>query len=957
VKTELFLLKKYWMSHKKQALSILVSIIIMSSAVMFISLLTRSENRYSFHEVLDMCGNFDGGLYNATESEIDLIKEQDEMNQTGKTVVFGRIGNFDYSEHTVAVGYFEDDTAKELMHLPISQGKFPEKENEIAVEVSTLISMNIQPLIGSELNFILYDMDIQPIEEKTYTLVGVIDDLSSNSFRRNNDITNLDPSEYVSEYPDPLAITSKKEGEKYPALYTNVQFTYVDGERLVRPSWEELDEDVAELLRAKSSNNIGRHYAITSFITYHSGNISERFREGEKQGLSGNSRLVIIYAVICLIISAISIYMIISIYLLKRLESFRLLRLCGMTKKRTLRIMILEMFIFGVIGIVVGIGIASLAHEITLFARHIIYNAPVYRGYFIEYVLESRSFNPFIFTVIVTGITIFAGFIYPFIKVLKTPISSGEVIKKIKTKKYGNPLKKTITACRSTVLMTLFILITIFSSTLGMMVRDGSVASIDSQSSMAKSMTAGFDGYISRNKWIDTEKFANINYDKGFSLDIISELEGKKYVLSVSALLTDHTVMVYLENNERELELRKKLSSIDLKNQVKNVVKRDKSLDFDREWQGYLQHHEDFGLDDTYAYYSIPVVACNNYLLSQLEEYIIDGEINVEALNRGEQVLIIEHRDNLDEVRNAFEVGDRINIFTSIAVDEKQISILRDDRYAHLPQEPFFAHPVVGGIITVTDSEISNLLEYIGYNPYKTPGFNLITSYEGYRTWNFPQKNYDKVGINLTSKEYAEELDEFIYGKISSDMGVTYVSLSEQLEGIQRDMKNRAFIYSVMLILMGAIFVIGFINAFIMYLNNSMRHFSSLRALGISQYNLKKHIAIESLKLPVFCAVISGIICFLIKWAYKLLFDYQQALLTVKAPGAAPEEVTVLMQKYIKIQEKFFMNFQLWEQDFILPLAAISLGISLLSTIIILIILRKSDDSIIEKIRSSFKEE
>mgnify|MGYP006914518036 CR=1 FL=1 len=43
------------------------------------------------------------------------------------------------------------------------------------------------------------------------------------------------------------------------------------------------------------------------------------------------------------------------------------------------------------------------------------------------------------------------------------------------------------------------------------------------------------------------------------------------------------------------------------------------------------------------------------------------------------------------------------------------------------------------------------------------------------------------------------------------------------------------------------------------------------------------------------------------------------------------------------------MDFKLWEQDFISPLVAISLGIALLSAIIILVILRKSDDSIIEK--------
>src|SRR5690606_3567307 len=169
------------MSHKKQALSILISIIIMSSAVMFISLLTRSEDRYSFHESLDMCGNFDKGLYNLTEEEIELLKEQEEIDLIGKTIVFGRIGSPDYSDRTVAVGYFDDDIEKELMHLPISKGRFPEKEDEIAVEMSTLISMNIQPLVGGEIKFVLYGMDKKLIGEKAYTLVGIIDDLSYNS--------------------------------------------------------------------------------------------------------------------------------------------------------------------------------------------------------------------------------------------------------------------------------------------------------------------------------------------------------------------------------------------------------------------------------------------------------------------------------------------------------------------------------------------------------------------------------------------------------------------------------------------------------------------------------------------------------------------------------------------------------------------------------------------------------
>ncbi len=44
--------------------------------------------------------------------------------------------------------------------------------------------------------------------------------------------------------------------------------------------------------------------------------------------------------------------------------------------------MVMEMFIFGIIGTAAGMVIASLAHEITLFIRHIIYNVTYLQGIF-----------------------------------------------------------------------------------------------------------------------------------------------------------------------------------------------------------------------------------------------------------------------------------------------------------------------------------------------------------------------------------------------------------------------------------------------------------------------------------------------------------------------------------------------------------------------------------------------
>jgi hypothetical protein len=100
--------------------------------------------------------------------------------------------------------------------------------------------MNLPGNIGEEVTVSIVTPDGTSVE-KEYTLVGVIQDYSDITDRRNNDLFDMDESTGTPwPNPDPLAIISSAEGESYAAEYCNVTFTYVGGD-VGENHFEELD--------------------------------------------------------------------------------------------------------------------------------------------------------------------------------------------------------------------------------------------------------------------------------------------------------------------------------------------------------------------------------------------------------------------------------------------------------------------------------------------------------------------------------------------------------------------------------------------------------------------------------------------------------------------------------------------------------------------------------------------
>lgn len=96
-----------------------------------------------------------------------------------------------------------DDKAKEYSNLFFVEGSYPTKDNEIAIEKTMLARLGIDAEVGDEitLNFKIQDMDDflnEPVQ-KTYTLVGIAADKHSNICRFSNNDREYIPAAFVAE--------------------------------------------------------------------------------------------------------------------------------------------------------------------------------------------------------------------------------------------------------------------------------------------------------------------------------------------------------------------------------------------------------------------------------------------------------------------------------------------------------------------------------------------------------------------------------------------------------------------------------------------------------------------------------------------------------------------------------------------------------------------------------------
>ena len=99
--------------------------------------------------------------------------------------------------HTVLIGWTEDrdwgtpiawmdSRARFLYHETVKEGRWPEAPGEIAMERGALVRMDVPMELGTEITLHAESPDGRPMEDRSFTLVGILPDHRSNLERREN---------------------------------------------------------------------------------------------------------------------------------------------------------------------------------------------------------------------------------------------------------------------------------------------------------------------------------------------------------------------------------------------------------------------------------------------------------------------------------------------------------------------------------------------------------------------------------------------------------------------------------------------------------------------------------------------------------------------------------------------------------------------------------------------------
>ena len=182
MKTNLFLITKYWRYHKKQFASMLTSIVILTAFLLIALLMERTECRRQYDDKLRGSSKTFYLYSNLGSDAYEEMSEDKRVSMIGRTAICGKLGN-DKTQYTY--GTYIDDAAEKLEYVKLSSGRFPEKTGEAALYDYVLEDMffTVDPdsYVGKEVTFDSYELDDtylvrtgRHVGQITFTITGVL---------------------------------------------------------------------------------------------------------------------------------------------------------------------------------------------------------------------------------------------------------------------------------------------------------------------------------------------------------------------------------------------------------------------------------------------------------------------------------------------------------------------------------------------------------------------------------------------------------------------------------------------------------------------------------------------------------------------------------------------------------------------------------------------------------------
>ena len=866
---------KYWKYHKKRAFFILFSIMLSVSALVSATLLVRSNKLQQLEENLLESGDCDFEFYNVTEEAEKELRADEHFAQFGSVY---RCGYAKAKSGTdFEVGYIEDKTAEEMLHLTPTTGRYPEKSGEICIDKFTLNSLGYPAQTGQQIELSCMDWDKKELQTRQFTVVGIIEQITIDE----------DGAQYIKRGYSAINDESVKEET------VNCPFAYLIGEdakEIYKTNFQTIllanvaitdtfdDQDMKAIIDRKYQSEDG---VWTGGFLYNPNKVNTRswmaqallgFKndDTESAGWGYNAAkerigsdttqkdfysavLIPVFFIIIILVTFFSLYNAISMTFSDRIRQNGMFRCIGMSMLRCQLHLALEVGILLVPGVLSGYGLGYLIYAIVQQVQRQVFGIPAIgvgdvSEYFRPY-LEAVTANPIIFPLIAICITLIPAVILPAIQNGRvSPVAACAVRNRLYKKQK-----------RFEILLYMNIFVVMVAAVFGYcyFCADNDYKNSNYETQLSSTGLAEWDYYMEQNKMFTSKGYGDeIRHDTGVTKEDLKLLQNDSAVEQTEATIINLSTKICVKNIEENRLIMSTLEFADITDTTGRATTEQLEKIYEIRNKREMKHR---GYKSDEKVYQVPSVGIEDQAWDNLEKYIVAGEIHLDRIKEGTEVVLVV----TDEESCSYHVGDKLplndDVYPDILDTSKEyqegayVKIVEPTYEAEGHNWPQYCYSerkdldvTVGAIMVIDDEQ--DYRKYFFDNASVFP-WNIFVSDETFQSWNLPDNRYSKVWVKCKENADVTEFERLWYQTVFDGKLMQSYIAQDIKDRIQDTNRTGMTLFFAMLFMIIIVSIVGTVHAFDMGIRMDRKRISLLRAMGGKKGWLLREKWIENLLL------------------------------------------------------------------------------------------------------------
>ena len=843
--------------------------------------------------------------YYSDEEEVFDLVTQDLSGYTRCTLnVFGTVG-----DPSMNLRYGVIDGDADLLHIPMESGRLPEAANEAAIERRALDTLHWVGKLGEEIT----------LNDRTYTVVGIIDEFygkhragspyeSARSlavrdslhlmedhlrvpviFIGESDEEPIYKIDYLGDIYDPANTDTDEIREQYRFLDDAFSDYTVPKYGALWHKWpiwyigpEEASQILYDLKIDWFDPDGGNTFGVTFFLI-----------------MSGIGAAV----------SVLSVFSVLRTIFIERRSRIDILKRIGMSKRRIFGMYACECAAFTVVQTIAGFIVGSVVYLITYLFKGFVLNYKWYGGFTDDPTVLYSTRSPFLFAGIFSVIIMVLAYI---ITGLTTRHKQKAPKKERKPRSLSRCFGRIFRQSGVTLIQTISLVLICTGAALGYMYYTDNGKTWQ-ESDLVITGDAYWPPDYSVNGF-DMEEYGIEEYYAAPGISTFASNNGIAFNIAdadYSAGIDDSTVELfpeyamatggmkntYLVFEEADTKYPKR---INLSPSEREFIAANSSDEY--------KNFFDKGQLGSKYFYRCSTKLARAVTIQSLSEYVLYGEINIDKLNSGEEVLIAGESGSFP-----FAAGEILQIAAvSGEVDSYGISRVET------------AEVKIGAILKLPE-DIDPLLNYIIRSDNRhaegsdISPYNILTTASG------------AAAMGLSNAVYTEiySSDEIDGGLIPFDAEMTFTNLS-QLK--REDFINKVAQYSgtaLLLIVMSLLGFAAYFNGIGMKIRLKTYDISVMRAIGTPVARIRKKLLLDGLKIPLIASAISYVVLKIL----QILANYGLQL-SYDAVHSTEWLDKSVYQHQKEIIDAFFLYRNWWQVNAELPVLILFIVISIVTVLL-----------------------